>query len=123
MPGQPIDDPDEGLAAVMRTLAVSARQANLARTAVLENALRSLGSGPLGAEVREAAVQAAHQVAGSAGTFGRQRSSELASSLEQWFRTTPDQPDPGSLDEVRQQVAALRSDLDRDSDEDHLNER
>lgn len=119
---RPTEDPDDGVQEVMRILAASARKANLARTAVLEDALRALDAGPLGPDARDAAVQAAHQVVGSAGTFGRHRSSELAAGLERWFRTGPVQPGGPGLDQVRQQVAALRADLDVDPDDAHRNE-
>jgi HPt (histidine-containing phosphotransfer) domain-containing protein len=111
VPGQP-DDPDDALRAVMRALAVSAREANLARTAVLEEALAALETGPLTPEHRAAAASAAHQVVGSAGTFGRGRSSELAAGLEQWFTDRSSEvADAASRARVRAQVAELRADL------------
>ena len=119
---QPFEDADRGFEEVLRSLAASAQQANLARTAVIEEALRALDAGTLGADAREAAVRAAHQVAGSAGTFGRSRSSELAARLELWFRTGPDRPGVDSLQQVREQVSALRADLDGDLDPGHLDE-
>ena len=119
---RPTEDPDEGFREVMRGLAASARQANLARTAVLEDALRALGAGPLDPDARDAAVRAAHQVVGSAGTFGRHRSSELAAGLERWFRTGPVHPKDAGLEQAWQQVAALRADLDADPDEGYRNE-
>lgn len=118
---QPIDDADDGFEQVLRTLAASARRANLARTTILEDALRALDAGVLGPKEREAAAQAAHQVVGSAGTFGRHRSSELAAGLEQWFRTGAAQPGGVGLQQVRDQVAALRADLDA-LDEGHQDE-
>ena len=119
---QPFEDADQGFEEVLRSLAASARQANLARTAVIEEAVRALDAGELGPGAREAAVQAAHQVAGSAGTFGRSRSSELAADLEQWFRAGPVHPGVEALKQVRNQVAALRADLDRDLEPGHLDE-
>ncbi len=106
------DDPDEALQSVLRALSASARAANLARTAVLEEALTALDAGALGTAQREAAVSAAHQVAGSAGTFGRRRSSELALQLEQWFRAEPGTV-LADLAGARAQVAELRADLAR----------
>jgi HPt (histidine-containing phosphotransfer) domain-containing protein len=120
VPVQPIDDSDDGFEEVLRSLAASARRANLARTTVLEDALRALDAGSLAPDAREAAAQAAHQVVGSAGTFGRHRSSELAAGLEQWFRVGAAHPGEG-LEQVRDQVAALRADLDR-PDEAHRDE-
>ena len=118
---QPIEDSDDGFEEVLRSLAASARKANLARTTVLEDALRALDAGPLAPDAREAAAQAAHQVVGSAGTFGRHRSSELAAGLEQWFRAGAAHPGGDGLQQVRDQVAALRADLDR-PDEAHRDE-
>nr|WP_294690301.1 Hpt domain-containing protein [uncultured Friedmanniella sp.] len=114
---QPVEEPDEGFGdegfeEVLRSLAASARAANLARTAILEDALQALEEGSLSPSDREAAAQAAHQLVGSAGTFGRHRSSELAAGLERWFRdgAAPD-GDP-DLAHVRTRLAALRADLD-----------
>ncbi|SDT06780.1 Hpt domain-containing protein [Friedmanniella luteola] len=112
VPEQPHPDPDDALRALMRTLAASAREANLARTAVLEEAQAALEAGRLDAEHREAAVAAAHQVVGSAGTFGRRRSSVLAADLEQWFRDGPPAGgDAAGRERVRAQLAELRTDL------------
>lgn len=108
---QRVDDPDEAIRTVMANLAASAREANLARAAVLEDAVRAAGAGVLAAADREAAVAAAHQVVGSAGTFGRRRSSELAADLEQWFRRVGERVDERGLDWVRDQLAALQTDL------------
>jgi HPt (histidine-containing phosphotransfer) domain-containing protein len=105
------EDPDDALEAVMRTLAVSARQANLARVAVLEDALARVEAATLTSGQRDAAVAAAHQVAGSAGTFGRRRSSTLAAELEQWFRVAP--PDAG-VERARTLLTELRADLSAD---------
>lgn len=105
------DDPHGAVRAVLATLAVSARDANLARTAVLEEAVSALDAGRLAAVEREAAVRAAHQVVGSAGTFGRHRSSQLAAELERWFRDTGDATGRPTLERVRAQLAELRADL------------
>ena len=111
-------DPEDALRAVLRGLASSARESNLARTAVLEAALAALDAGSLSLEQREAAVHAAHQVVGSAGTFGRRRSSELAASLERFFRQGHGSgPDPDGLERARAEVAELRGDLTRDHQE------
>jgi HPt (histidine-containing phosphotransfer) domain-containing protein len=112
VPVRPVEDPDDALGAVMAVLAASAREANLARTAVIEDALAALAAGQLDTARREAAESAAHQVVGSAGTFGRHRASELAAGLEQWFRE--DAPAPADADRLaraRAQVVALRADL------------
>ena len=111
VPVRPADDPDDALQAVMRGLAVSAREANLARTAVLEASVAALAAGPLTAEQRGAAVSAAHQVVGSAGTFGWHRSSAVAAELEQWFRDGPTPGDPDRMAWADARLAELRADL------------
>jgi HPt (histidine-containing phosphotransfer) domain-containing protein len=111
-------EPEDALRAVLRGLAVSARESNLARAAVLEAALAALDAGSLAPEEREAAIHAAHQVVGSAGTFGRRRSSELAAGLERFFRQGLDgAQDPEGLERARAAVAELREDLTRDHQE------
>lgn len=112
VPVRPVEDPDDALAAVMAALAASAREANLARTAVIEDALAAHAAGHLDQARRAAAESAAHQVVGSAGTFGRHRASELAADLEQWFRAgEPAAADADRLARARAQAAALRADL------------
>ncbi|GAA1431950.1 hypothetical protein GCM10009616_20210 [Microlunatus lacustris] len=111
----PDDDPDDALRAVVRSLAASARESNLARTGVLEEALAALGAGALSVELRDSAVSAAHQVAGSAGTFGKHRSSALAADLEQWFHEVAlPGPDPARLDWAHDLLGDLRADLTGD---------
>ena len=118
---QPVEEPDEefedeGFQEVLKALAASARAANLARTAILDDALLALENGSLSLSAREAAAQAAHQVVGSAGTFGRHRSSELAAGLERWFREGAAAAGEAELGHVRDRLAALRADLDDGSD-------
>lgn len=52
------------------------------RVAVLETTARALAAGTLSEEQREAAHAAAHKLAGSLGTFGMQRGTELARTAE-----------------------------------------
>lgn len=118
-PVPPDDGPDEALQAMVRALGASARESNLARTAVLEEALAALGAGRLTVEVRESAVSAAHQVVGSAGTFGKRRSSALAADLERWFRDVPlPGPDGARLGWARGRLGDLRADLTSDHQDD-----
>jgi len=116
----PTDDgPEDALQAVVRALGASARESNLARTGVLEEALAALDAGALSGELRECAVSAAHQVVGSAGTFGKHRSSALAAELEQWFReVAPPGPDPARLGWARGRLGELRADLASDHQDD-----
>lgn len=111
------DDPDDALSAVLAGLAASAREANLRRGEVIDAALRALAEGPLQEEQRAAAEQAAHQVVGSAGTFGARRASELAAALEHYFAALPtgsgSEEGTGGLDRARHQLAELRHELQR----------
>jgi HPt (histidine-containing phosphotransfer) domain-containing protein len=106
------EDPDDALSSVLAGLAVSARQANLARSDVLAHALLAVAEGRLTEAQRAAAQQAAHQVVGSAGTFGVHRASELAGSLEEYFATDEAARAEGlvraqaQLDEVRRELLA-----------------
>jgi HPt (histidine-containing phosphotransfer) domain-containing protein len=52
------------------------------RVALLEAAIEALSSGSLTPEQRQAAYAAAHKLAGSLGTFGLQRGTELARQCE-----------------------------------------
>jgi HPt (histidine-containing phosphotransfer) domain-containing protein len=65
------------------------------RVAVLEAAARALAAGSLSVEQREAAHAAAHKLAGSLGTFGLLRGTELAREAELLL-----------ADEVQQEPAA-----------------
>jgi len=81
----PADEPDDALASVLAALAISARQANLARSDVIAEALTAQAAGTLTEDQRAAAQHAAHQLVGSAGTFGAQRASELGALLEDYL--------------------------------------
>lgn len=106
------DDPDDALSSVLAGLAVSARHANLARSEVIADALTAEAEGRLTEAQRAAAEHAAHQVVGSAGTFGAHRASELAGSLEEYFAADEVARADGltraqaQLDEVRRELAA-----------------
>ena len=59
------------------------------RIAVLESAAEALTAGLLTETEREAAHAAAHKLAGSLGTFGMQRGTELARLAEDLLATMP----------------------------------
>ena len=59
------------------------------RVAVLDDAARALAAGTLSEEQRAAAHAAAHKLAGSLGTFGMQRGTELARLAEDLLATMP----------------------------------
>jgi len=104
------DDPDDPLQSVLAGLAVSARQSNVARSDVVAEALAAAAEGRLDPARRMAAVKAAHQVVGSAGTFGSARASELAAALEQVLGGEGPL-DPAALLLAQQRLAELRREL------------
>ncbi len=81
-------DPVEDVGAVVRLIGEHAREVNQRRAASIEAALARNGGPPLRpAELSELAG-IAHQVAGSAGTFGFADASGLASSIERLLAET-----------------------------------
>lgn len=80
----PVPPPAERMATVLSALATRARRTNLDRAADLRSALRRAAVGGLDVEGWSVAEQTAHQLAGSAGTFGYRQASELARDLERW---------------------------------------
>ena len=90
------------------------RAATLSRVDTIEHAVTSLLTGTLDERERDVARREAHRLAGTAGTFGFQRGSELARELEAAFA------DPAGLvgDAIRQmaeQVLELRLVLEQPS--------
>jgi HPt (histidine-containing phosphotransfer) domain-containing protein len=79
------EDREDAVSAVLRGLSVSAARANLARSALIAEAVRAAEDGQLLEQQRAAAAAAAHQVVGSAGTFGLPRASRMAAGLEDFF--------------------------------------
>jgi len=77
------EDHEQAMHAVLHTLTASALSTNLARCLVLDSALTALEQGRCTDTVRLEAEQAAHQMVGSAGTFGFPHVSDLAGELEQ----------------------------------------
>ena len=79
--------PETGVAdakAALGAIGKRARATNLGRAYEIQTALLGAASGrPLSPESREAVLRAAHQIAGSAGTFGMARASRLAQDLKE----------------------------------------
>ena len=79
------------------------------RVAAQETAIVAALAGTLDAQAREHAQREAHKLAGSLGSFGLQKASELAAELEQaWTASTGTTPDATQLAQV---VANLRKEL------------
>lgn len=82
------EDTEDAFSAVLRDLSRSATQANLARSALIGDALAAAEAGRLDEPQRLEAANAAHQVVGSAGTFGLPGASRMAARLEAFFAST-----------------------------------
>lgn len=92
-----------------------ARDHNLARAKILKDALDAVRSRHLDEQLRRAAQRAAHQIAGSAGTFGYPIASELSMRLGEFFRRGGK---PAQLAEADAWLEELDADLASDPDED-----
>lgn len=106
--------------AAVRAIGQRAKRANLDRAKVLESALEAARHGTLDEDRRTSARIAAHQLAGSAGTFGYPRTSELSSRLGAFFRQGAD---PEQLPRATKWLRELHADLgsepyDEDADGD-----
>ena len=77
--------PDQDLATAMADLRERARAANIRRAGVLAGALEALAKGELPDAQRIEAREAAHRLAGSAGTFGFPGVTRPAQDLEELF--------------------------------------
>jgi len=83
------DSADHGradrLRAKVRSIGDHARSVNLHRAGRLAELLATVDGGRLEDDQREVATTLAHQLAGSAGTFGFAGASQLAAELERFF--------------------------------------
>lgn len=97
--------------AALTSIGAHARTANQGRADQLEAALEMLEGGGLSRSQRDVAVHSAHQLAGSAGTFGLAPASQAASWFERFFGAV-DHPGPDELATARRQLIELRTRLD-----------
>ncbi|HEY5848584.1 MAG TPA: Hpt domain-containing protein [Microlunatus sp.] len=104
-------DSDGRVRAALSSIGAHARRANLVRAEQLSDALGCLEADALSLSQREAAVRSAHQLAGSAGTFGQEPASTLASWFERFFSGHTPQ-DRENVAHARRQLAELRRSLD-----------
>ncbi|HEY5981221.1 MAG TPA: Hpt domain-containing protein [Microlunatus sp.] len=106
------------LTAVLSTITAQARRTNLTRTAELEAALERAADHGLDPAGWAAAERTAHQLAGSAGTFGFDGVSEIARSLERFFVESGAAgiADPVRLAGARSQLERANAQLNDDSD-------
>ncbi len=78
-------DPAAQVRTALNRIGRRARRSNTERALRLRGAVGAVVDGRLSEEERAAAVEAAHQLIGSAGTFGFRRASDLAGELEDFF--------------------------------------
>jgi chemotaxis protein histidine kinase CheA len=97
----------------MRGLRSRARVTNLARAAQLESALECAADGRLDEAGKAQAVAVAHQLIGSAGTFGFAEASRRALELKDFFALA--QVDDDDIQTARIRLTALRTDLESGS--------
>ena len=112
------DPPSKRMASVLSAIAAQARRTNLVRAAEIGTALDRASAGELDAAGRAAAERTAHQLAGSAGTFGFVEVSRLARSLERFFVEAVGSAasDPERLIEARSLLTEATDRLDGEPD-------
>ena len=100
-------------ASVFATIASRARRTNLVRAAAIAATFDAAESGELDRLRWVGAERTAHQLAGSAGTFGFSEVSELASVLETFLHEAADSgaASPARLAEARRWLAELTDQL------------
>ena len=81
----PDDVAEDRLRAVVESIGGHARSANLSRADRLSEALAEVAAGSLDEPARQEATEIAHQLVGSAGTFGFPEASQLAGEIERYF--------------------------------------
>jgi HPt (histidine-containing phosphotransfer) domain-containing protein len=102
--------PEDRLRAAVESIRDHARSVNLARAAYLDRVLAGIAAGRADEDERQLATESAHQLVGSAGTFGFPGASQLAGELERYF-VEADFTDQARLATARDLVARLRAEL------------
>jgi HPt (histidine-containing phosphotransfer) domain-containing protein len=105
-----VEPPEDRLRAAVQSISDHARSVNLVRAAHLDRVLADIAAGRDDEGERQLATESAHQLVGSAGTFGFPGASSLAGKLERYF-VEADFTDPDRLAAAREQVARLRTEL------------
>jgi HPt (histidine-containing phosphotransfer) domain-containing protein len=106
---------EDRLMAAVEAIGEHARTVNLDRAAQLDQALAAIAAGRTSAAELQAATEMAHQLVGSAGTFGFPGASELAGEIERYF-VEADLNDPDQLASAREQVRRLQEALAAEPD-------
>ena len=104
------EPPENRLRAAVESIRGHARSVNLARAAHLDQVLADIAAGRADEGERQRATESAHQLVGSAGTFGFPGASQLAGELERYF-VEADFTDEARLATARDQVGRLRAEL------------
>jgi HPt (histidine-containing phosphotransfer) domain-containing protein len=103
-------DRADRLRAKVRSIGDHARSVNLQRAGRLAEVLATVDGGRLGGNQRQVATALAHQLVGSAGTFGFAGASQLAAELERFF-TDGAFDDQSQVLAAQQQLSQLRKEL------------
>ena len=103
-------DPNDRVREAFRSIGHHAHAVNLSRAARLADALAVAGGGRLDDAQRKSATDLAHQLVGSAGTFGFPGASQLAGDLERFFADGAFD-DPERLAAARAQLGQLQVEL------------
>ena len=101
---------DPGIAGALARIWEERRASFAQRTEAIDAAIGALASGALTDELRAAATREAHKLAGSLGTFGLPRGSELARGLETAFSVSPR---TGRASRLAHELRALRDEIAR----------
>ena len=109
------DATEDRLRAAVESIGDHARLVNLARADRLSQALAEVAAGRREETARQEATEIAHQLVGSAGTFGFPGASQLAGEIERYF-VEADLDDPDQLATARDQVRRLQEELAADPD-------
>jgi HPt (histidine-containing phosphotransfer) domain-containing protein len=106
----PDDVAEDRLRAAVESIGDHARSVNLDRADRLSRALAAVAAGAWDEATRREAIDIAHQLVGSAGTFGFPEASQLAGEIERYF-VDADLGDPVRLATARDQVRRLTEEL------------
>lgn len=109
------DEPQKQLRAAVESIGGHARAVNQERAARLDRALSEMAAGCRGETRQREATEAAHQLVGSAGTFGFSGASELAGEIEHYLRNG-DLDDAAGLAAARDRVRRLQAALAAEPD-------
>jgi HPt (histidine-containing phosphotransfer) domain-containing protein len=104
---------------LFRTLQLRARATNQTRLEQLVGSLAAAGAGSLDDAGRRHATDLAHQIIGSAGTFGFAEASRIAVELEAFFATSTFSPEQLVLGAELLDGVGLHLAADPASDEDY----